>query len=65
MATCHIMDYLNALKKIVKESISIYKQFHLGAEEVINTAINYYIPYTDGIKETDKRTSTGALLVVI
>lgn len=61
----YTMEYLNALKKIVKESISIYKLFHLGAEDVINTAINYYIPYKDGIKETDKRTSTGALLVVM
>lgn len=61
----YTMEYLSALKKIVKESISIYKLFHLGAEDVINTAINYYIPYKDGIKETDKRTSTGALLVVM
>ena len=61
----YTMEYLNALKKIVKDSISIYKLFHLGAEGVINTAINYYIPYKDGIKETDKRTSTGELLVVI
>lgn len=61
----YTMEYLNALKKIVKESISIYKLFHLGAEDVINTALNYYIPYKDGIIETDKRTSTGALLVVV
>lgn len=61
----YTMEYLNALKKIVKDSLSIYKLFHLGAEDVINTAINYYIPYKDGIKETDKRTPTGALLVVI
>lgn len=61
----YTMEYLNALKKIVKYSLSIYKLFHLGAEDVINTAINYYIPYKDGLKETDKRTSTGELLVVI
>lgn len=61
----YTMEYLNALKKIVKDSISIYKLFHLGAEDILNTAINLYIPYKDGIKETDKRTSTGALLVVM
>ena len=41
----YTMEYLNALKKIVKESISIYKLSHLDAEDVINTAINYHIPY--------------------
>ena len=61
----YTMEYLNALKKIVKDSISIYKLFHLGAEDIINTAINLYIPYKDGLKETDKRTSIGELLVVI
>lgn len=61
----YTMEYLNVLKKIVKDSLSIYRIFHLGAEEVINEAINYHIPYKDGTKETDKRTSTGALLVVI
>ena len=61
----YTLEYLNALKKIVKESISIYKLFHLGAEDIINTAINYCIPYKDGLKETNQRTSTGALLVVV
>lgn len=61
----YTMEYLNALKKIVKDSLSIYKLFHLGAGDVINSAINYYLPYHDGLMETDKRTPNGALLVEI
>lgn len=61
----YTMEYLNALKKIVKDSLSIYKLFHLGAEDVINSAIGYYLPYHDGLIETDKRTPNGALLVEI
>ena len=61
----YTMEYLNALKKIVKDSLSIYKLFHLGAEDVINSAIRNYSPYHEGIMETDKRTSNGALLIEI
>lgn len=61
----YTMEYLNALKKIVKDSLSIYKLFHLGAEDVINSAIRNYSPYHDGLMETDKRTSNGALLIEI
>lgn len=59
------MEYLNVLKKSVQDSISIYKLFHLGAEDRIDKAISYYNPYHEGMKETDKRTPTGALLVTI
>lgn len=61
----YTMEYLIALKKIVKDSLSISKLFHRGAEDTVTTAINYYRSYKDGIKTTGKRTFDGALLVSI
>ena len=61
----YTLEYLNVLQKAVRDYLSINKLFHLGAEDIITTAFNYYRSYKDGIKTTDKRTLEGALLVVI
>lgn len=59
------LEYLNVLKKTIKDSLSISKFFHSDSDNKINEAINYYQPYKDGLMETDKRTPDGSLLVVM
>lgn len=59
------LEYLNVLKRIIRDSLSISKFFHSDSYNKINDAINYYKPYKDGLMEIDKRTTDGSLLVVM
>lgn len=59
------LENLYTLKKTVHNHIAFSKLFHLDAEDKITTAINYYNPYKDGTKQTDKRTVNGELLVYL